>query len=97
MFPACGTPERLRKPGAYKVLALRPRRQTPGSDLRLARLQSEQLSKNQTCPAKEISWFCLGVNETGGAALGGRRTEVRGPPDLRSPTSDLRRETGRRK
>src|SRR6266566_1803303 len=78
MFRACGTPEHLRRPGADKILALRARRQTAGSDLRLARLQSEQLSKNQTGPAEEISWFCLGVNEAGRAAFRvlRRRAEV---------------------
>src|SRR6266446_696846 len=69
MFRPWGTPEHLRRPGADKILALRARRQTAGSDLQLARLQSEQLSKNQTCPAEEISRPCLGVNEAGGGAL----------------------------
>src|SRR6266700_630716 len=90
MFRPWGAPEHLRKPGANKILALRTRWQTAGSDLQLARLQSEQLSKNQTCPAKEISRPCLGLNGAGRAALGGRRTEVRGRRPDAGPTSDLR-------
>src|SRR6266581_296707 len=90
MFRAWGTPGHLRRPGADKILALRARRQTAGSDLQLARLQSEQLSKNQTGPAKEISWFCLGVSEAcRRPEVRGRRPDAGPTSDLRSPTSDL--------
>src|SRR5438477_12924582 len=55
MLHAQGTPAHLRRKTAGETLALRAGRQTARSDVRLARVQSEQLSETKTNVAEEIS------------------------------------------
>src|SRR5438445_330591 len=64
MLPAQGTPAHLRRETAGKTLALRAGRQTARSDVRLARVQGEQLSEAQRNAAEKISGRGMAV-ETG--------------------------------